>query len=76
VRIWIGVDSVMPVPRGLEDRIAPVSGDSNYVPSAKLALRKGATFILNSPRPEINEDFHESADHPKQGCQGLPSLAS
>ena len=44
------------------DQIILVSGDSDFVPAAKLARREGIDFVLDSMGNHINPDLHEHID--------------
>lgn len=51
------------------DTIVLVSGDSDFVPAAKLARREGIDFVLDPLWQQINADLFEHID----GLQsGLP----
>lgn len=44
------------------DQIILISGDSDFVPAAKLARREGIDFVLDALGNHINEDLHEHID--------------
>ncbi len=44
------------------DRIVLISGDSDFVPAAKLARREGIDFVLDPMWNPINPDLHEHID--------------
>lgn len=43
-------------------RIVLISGDSDFVPAAKLARREGIDFILDPMHATIKADLHEHID--------------
>ena len=44
------------------DRIILISGDSDFVPAAKMARREGIDFILDPMRAPIRKDLFEHID--------------
>ena len=44
------------------DQIILISGDSDFVPAAKLARREGIDFILDPMRASIKDDLFEHID--------------
>ena len=44
------------------EQIILISGDSDFVPAAKLARREGIDFILDPMWTHINPDLHEHID--------------
>lgn len=50
------------------DRIVLISGDSDFVPAAKLARREGIDFILDPMWQRIPEDLFEHIDGLKSTC--------
>ena len=44
------------------DQIILISGDSDFVPAAKLARREGIDFILDPMYAEIRDDLFEHID--------------
>jgi len=39
-----------------------ISGDSDFVPAAKLARCEGIDFVLDSLQNRVNDDLHEHID--------------
>lgn len=69
VDMRIGVDITSLVLKKQADTIILVSGDSDFVPAAKLARREGIDFILDPLWQKVNSDLFEHID----GLQsGLP----
>ncbi len=65
----IGIDIASLTLKKQVDTIILVSGDSDFVPAAKLARREGIDFILDPLWQQINADLFEHID----GLQsGLP----
>ena len=54
------------------DRIILISGDSDFVPAAKQALREGIDFILDPLRSPIKEDLYEHIDGIRTKAPKLP----
>ncbi|MDP0500438.1 MAG: NYN domain-containing protein [Verrucomicrobiota bacterium JB022] len=48
--------------KGLVQRIVLISGDSNFVPAAKLARREGIDFVLDPMWSKISEELFEHID--------------
>lgn len=74
VDMKIGLDIATLAYKRLADRIVLISGDSDFVPAAKLARKEGLHFTLDPMLNEIKEDLHEHIDwlkttlpsHPKK----------
>lgn len=62
VDMRIGLDIASMVFKHQVDQIILVSGDSDFVPAAKLARREGIDFILDPLWAPIREDLHEHID--------------
>lgn len=62
VDMRIGVDITSLAYEGLIDQIILIAGDSDFVPAAKLARRKGIDFILDPLGQKVNEDLFEHID--------------
>ena len=62
VDIKIGVDIASLAYKKLVDRIILISGDSDFVPAAKLARREGIDFILDPLYNHIPADLSEHID--------------
>ena len=58
----IGVDIASVSIKKQVERIILISGDSDFVPAAKLARREGVDFILDPMRNPIKEDLFEHID--------------
>ena len=57
--------------RGLLKNEVPSSGDSDFVPAAKLARREGIDFILDPMWNPISSDLFEHIDGLKTYCPKL-----
>lgn len=62
VDMRIGLDIASLAYKRLVDRIVLISGDSDFVPAAKLARREGIDFVLDPMWNHINPDLHEHID--------------
>ncbi|MCB9965970.1 MAG: NYN domain-containing protein [Rhodospirillales bacterium] len=62
VDIKIGIDIASLAFKKLVDQIVLISGDSDFVPAAKLARREGIDFILDPMWNPIMQDLHEHID--------------
>ncbi len=62
VDMRIGLDIAALAFKRLADKIVLISGDSDFVPAAKLARREGIDFILDPMWNPINPDLHEHID--------------
>lgn len=62
VDMRIGLDIASLAYKKLVRQIVLVSGDSDFVPAAKLARREGIDFILDPMWPRISDDLHEHID--------------
>lgn len=69
VDIKIGLDIASLAYKRLVDRIILISGDSDFVPAAKLARREGIDFILDPMWKSIDPHLHEHIDGLKSICQ-------
>ena len=69
IDIKIGVDIASLALKKQVNQIVLVSGDSDFVPAAKLARREGVDFILDPLWNPINSELHEHID-------GLRSVVS
>lgn len=58
----IGIDIASLAYKHQVDQIILISGDSDFVPAAKLARREGIDFILDPMWADIKEDLHEHID--------------
>ena len=62
VDMRIGLDIASVVYKHQASTIVLISGDSDFVPAAKLARREGADFILDPMHAPIKRDLHEHID--------------
>lgn len=62
VDMKIGIDIASLAYKKQVDQIILVSGDSDFVPAAKLARREGIDFILDPMRSNIKPDLFEHID--------------
>lgn len=62
VDMRIGIDIASMAYKKLVDQMILVSGDSDFVPAAKLARREGVDFILDPMWASIRDDLHEHID--------------
>lgn len=62
VDMKIGLDIATLAHKGLVDQIVLVSGDSDFVPAAKLARREGIDFILDPMWQAVRGDLFEHID--------------
>ena len=58
----IGIDIATLAYKKLVDQIVLISGDSDFVPAAKLARREGIDFVLDSMGNHIADDLLEHID--------------
>lgn len=62
VDMKIGIDIASLAYKKQVDRIVLISGDSDFVPAAKLARREGIDFILDSMHANVKPELHEHID--------------
>lgn len=62
VDMRIGLDIASLAYKKQVDQIVLVSGDSDFVPAAKLARREGIDFVLDPMWARIRDDLHEHID--------------
>ncbi len=62
VDMKIGLDIASMAYKKQVDKIILISGDSDFVPAAKLARREGIEFILDSMNAHIKADLQEHID--------------
>lgn len=67
VDMRIGTDIASIVLKKQASTIVLVSGDSDFVPAAKLARREGAEFILDPLWQQVSDELHEHIDSLKSG---------
>ena len=58
------------------DQIILISGDSDFVPAAKLARREGIDFILDPLWASIKPNLHEHIDGLRSNWKKLPAVSS
>lgn len=58
----IGLDIAALAYKRLVDKIVLISGDSDFVPAAKLARKEGIHFVLDPMGNAIREDLQEHID--------------
>lgn len=68
IDIKIGVDIASMAIKRLVDRIVLFSGDSDFVPAAKLARREGIDFILDPMWNPIDANLFEHIDGLRSTC--------
>ena len=72
VNMKIGIDITWLSLKGLVEQIILISGDSDFVPAAKLARREGIRFILDAMYHKLKNDLLEHIDFlrtPKLKCE-------
>ena len=69
VDMRIGLDIASITLKKQADAIILISGDSDFVPAAKLARREGIEFILDPMWQNVNEDLYEHIDGLHSGFQ-------
>ena len=62
VDMKIGIDISSLAYKKQVDQIVLISGDSDFVPAAKLARREGIDFILDSMQANVKPELHEHID--------------
>lgn len=62
VDMKIGIDIASLAYKDQVDQIVLISGDSDFVPAAKLARREGVDFVLDSMNMDIRPDLFEHID--------------
>lgn len=68
VDMKIGLDIASLAFKRQVDQIVLISGDSDFVPAAKLARREGIDFILDPMWANIRADLHEHIDGLRTTC--------
>ena len=58
----IGLDIATLAYKKLVEKIILISGDSDFVPAAKLARREGIEFVLDAMHSHISDDLSEHID--------------
>jgi len=69
VDIRIGLDITTLTLKQQVDTIILVSGDSDFVPAAKLVRREGIEFILDPLWQQVNADLFEHIDDLQSGLE-------
>lgn len=74
VDMRIGIDITTLTLKKQVDTIILVTGDSDFVPAAKVARREGVEFLLDPLWQQVNDDLHEHVDGIVSGFQrpGVP----
>lgn len=62
VDMKIGIDIASLAYKKQVERIVLISGDSDFIPAAKLARREGIDFILDSMHSNVKPELHEHID--------------
>ena len=77
VDMRIGIDITTLTLKKQVDTIILVTGDSDFVPAAKVARREGVEFLLDPLWQQVNDDLHEHVDGIISGFQrpGAGNLA-
>jgi uncharacterized LabA/DUF88 family protein len=73
VDMKLGIDITSVVLKKLADKIILISGDSDFVPAAKLARTEGAHFILDAMGRKVKGDLAEHIDGLKSFVHQLKS---
>lgn len=81
VDMRIGLDIASITLKRQADTIVLVTGDSDFVPAAKLARREGVEFLIDPLWQKIGEDLHEHVDGvasglPRPGTASEPNTES
>lgn len=69
VDMKIGLDIASMAYKQQVDQIVLISGDSDFVPAAKLARREGIDFILDPMWAKIKPDLYEHIDGLRSQCK-------
>lgn len=72
----IGIDIASLAYKKQIDQIILISGDSDFVPAAKLARREGIDFILDPLWASIKPNLHEHIDGLRSNRKKLPAVSS
>lgn len=76
VDMRIGIDITTLTLKRQVDTIILVTGDSDFVPAAKLARREGVEFLLDPLWQQVNDDLHEHVDGIVSGFKAPTGAAS
>lgn len=76
VDMKIGIDIASLAYKKQVDQIILISGDSDFVPAAKLARREGIDFILDPLWASIKPNLHEHIDGLRSNWKKLPAVSS
>jgi uncharacterized LabA/DUF88 family protein len=68
----IGVDIASLALKRFVDRIVLISGDSDFVPAAKLARREGIDFILDPMGADVEPSLFEHIDGLESSVKKTP----
>mgnify|MGYP002546882890 CR=1 FL=1 len=69
VDMKIGLDIASLAYKKLVDQIILISGDSDFVPAAKLARREGIDFVLDPMWAKVKADLNEHIDGLRSQCK-------
>lgn len=72
----IGIDIASLAYKKQVDQIILISGDSDFVPAAKLARREGIDFVLDPLWASIKPNLHEHIDGLRSNRKKLPAVSS
>jgi len=78
VDMRLGLDIASLAYKRRVNQLILISGDSDFVPAAKLARREGIDFVLDPMWSTIRSDLHEHIDGLKRVCPkpGRPRAVS
>lgn len=76
VDMKIGIDIASLAYKKQVDQIILISGDSDFVPAAKLARREGIDFILDPLWASIKPNLHKHIDGLRSNWKKLPAVSS
>ena len=68
VGMHIGLDIASLAYKAQINQLILISGDSDFVPAAKLARREGIDFVLDPMWSTVRPDLHEHIDGLKSVC--------
>jgi uncharacterized LabA/DUF88 family protein len=76
VDMRIGIDIASITLKQQADTIILVTGDSDFVPAAKVARREGVEFLLDPLWQSVNDDLHEHVDGIVSGIRKPDGVSS
>ncbi len=74
VDMKLGIDIASVVLKKLSNKIVLISGDSDFVPAAKLARIEGAHFVLDAMGRKVKGDLAEHIDGLKSFVQTINQI--